>query len=346
MQIREANDTAAWDAFLGAQPWSPFLQSWTMGEVYHSIGQEPLRLMAEENGTTLAIAFGHVVSARRGKHIAVPYGPVIESSLPEDQKREVFEKLADALKIEGKKRGAAFIRISPWMKPEETPEFPRIRSPLHMLAEHVWLLPLIENGKLIMENEILASMRSTTRNLIRRAAKDGVTVGASANPNRDIDHFLRLHEETRKRHHFTPYTDQFFRTQVEKFTAKGQCTLYLARHEGAVIASSIHMHAFGETSYHHGASEHSKVPASYLLQWTAICDAMKRGDKVYNFWGIAPLDASGEPQKGHPFAGVSLFKTGFGGEVLNLTHCFDLPISKKYWLTYAVETFRKWRRGF
>jgi lipid II:glycine glycyltransferase (peptidoglycan interpeptide bridge formation enzyme) len=109
----------------------------------------------------------------------------------------------------------------------------------------------------------------------------------------------------------------------------------------------------GETSYHHGASSYKfpKVPASYLLQWRAIQDALKRGDRVYNFWGVAPgrmdngkwiMDNAGR----HPFSGVTTFKTGFGGQLLELQHCMDLPLSKKYWLTWGIETVRKWRRGF
>jgi lipid II:glycine glycyltransferase (peptidoglycan interpeptide bridge formation enzyme) len=109
------------------------------------------------------------------------------------------------------------------------------------------------------------------------------------------------------------------------------------------------MHMGGETSYHHGASTHrfSKIPASYLLQWTAIQDAIVRGDRVYNFWGIAPGGDSNTPiVKNHPFAGVTLFKTGFGGKALPLTHCLDLPVSKQYQITKAIEVIRKWRRGF
>ena len=102
----------------------------------------------------------------------------------------------------------------------------------------------------------------------------------------------------------------------------------------------------GETSYHHGAStlKYPKIPASYLLQWTAIRDALRRGDRVYNFWGIAPAQSTGSTK--HPFAGVTTFKTGFGGELLELVHCMDLPLSKRYYLTWGIEAIRKWRRGF
>jgi lipid II:glycine glycyltransferase (peptidoglycan interpeptide bridge formation enzyme) len=165
---------------------------------------------------------------------------------------------------------------------------------------------------------------------------------------------LKLHDETRKRHHFTPYTDSFFRAQAERFAARKECTVYLAHYNNEIIAASIHMHMGGETSYHHGASTyaHRTIPASYLLQWTAIKDALRRGDRIYNFWGIAPPSGDGGNPKSeirnpkHPFAGVTLFKTGFGGKLLNLVHCHDVALSKKYYLTMGIEHVRKWRRGF
>lgn len=246
-------------------------------------------------------------------------------------------------------------------------------SPMHLLAEHLWVLNLKDRST----DDILKDMRKTTRNLIRRAEKDGVTIETSKNPNDDLEHFLKLHDETRHRHGFTPYTNSFFRAQVKHFAAEKACTLYLAHFQGEVIAASIHMHMGGETSYHHGASTQrfSKVPASYLLQWTAIQDASKRGDTLYNFWGIAPAQkqevknenqAETQPsngtmvqlndqtknekpstnQKKHPFAGVTLFKTGFGGELIELIHCMDIPLHPWYTITRTVELLRKKRRGF
>jgi vancomycin resistance protein VanK len=178
---------------------------------------------------------------------------------------------------------------------------------------------------------------------------------------RDLPFFLQLYEETRKRHHFVPYPSDFIRAQVMQFSQltayssqlKARCALYLARYQGEVVASSLHMIYGGETSYHHGAStaKYPKVPASYLLQWRAIQDALRRGDRMYNFWGVAPIDPllasrSLLPARRHPFAGVTTFKTGFGGQLLELVHCMDLPLSRKYWLTFGIETLRKIRRGF
>ncbi|NOS67073.1 MAG: peptidoglycan bridge formation glycyltransferase FemA/FemB family protein [Candidatus Peribacteraceae bacterium] len=356
--VSEAKEKAVWDQFLLSQTSRPFLQSWTMGEVYKRIGQEPVRLIIKEGETVRGVCFAHIVPARRGKHLSIPYGPVLENCATWKNMEEGLRELLKELKRIAKESGCSFIRMSPfWTKSDALDaNFKAMGiqdSPLHLLAEHLWYLPLVEpdpwsvfairnpQSAISSEDALFKEMRSTTRNLIRRAEKEGVTVTASVDPVADLPHFLKLHDETRKRHGFTPYTDSFFRAQVEEFAKTKNVILYLARHQGEVIASSIHMTFGGETSYHHGASVISKIPASYLLQWTAIRDALRRGDHLYNFWGIAP---EGNPK--HPFAGVTLFKTGFGGKLLELTHCRDIPLSSKYYLTRGFEAVRKWRRGF
>ncbi len=355
LTVRPATDARAWDTFLAQQRFRPFLQSWTMGDVYADIGQTPVRIEACVDERIVGICFGHIVPARRGKHIAVPYGPIIAEDAPPTTGDELLAALCD----EARRSGCTFVRYSPF-RPQDERALPGRTSPLHLLAEHIWYLPLQApdpwthgGGAARTEEELLADMRKTTRNLVRRAERDGITVAASENPVADLGEFIRLHDETRKRHGFTPYTNAFFRSQVARFAPRGECSLYLARFEGQVIAAAVHMHAFGETSYHHGASSsaHAKLPASYILQWTAIRDALKRGDRVYSFWGIAPVAADGEGSPRpvnpkHPFAGVTLFKTGFGGALCNLTHCRDIPLSPSYAITRAIETVRKWRRGF
>jgi lipid II:glycine glycyltransferase (peptidoglycan interpeptide bridge formation enzyme) len=356
MNVSIATDRHEWDTFLTSQRFRPFLQSWTMGEVYKRVGQEPVRLIMKENDRVVGMCFAHVVPARRGKHLSIPYGPVLSNL-------EHLPALVAALKDHAAAHGCAFIRMSPFWADTENARYALSHveakeSPLHLLAEHLWYLPLRTTdpwtqdgeGSPRSEEEIFKNLRSTARNLIRRAEKEGVTIEASKNPMQDLHHFLTLHEETRKRHGFTPYTNSFFRAQAEEFSKTGAMTLYLARYQNEVIAAAMHMHFGGETSYHHGASTHrfSKIPSSYLLQWTAIKDALKRGDRVYNFWGIAPVDAETlKPiNKKHPFAGVTLFKTGFGGSLLPLTHCVDVPLTGRYYVTRIIESVRKWRRGF
>lgn len=363
LSVSLATDRASWEAFLVSQPYTPFLQSWTMGDVYQDIGQEAVRLEVRSSDRIVGVCFGHIVHARRGKHFSIPYGPVLTPMDREERNDALRQLITDITRI-ARDHGCAFVRMSPfwpiggesgedttyesWMAQRRIGHQSVMPSPLHLLAEQLWILPL--SGA--TEDSLLAAMRKTTRNLIRRAQKDGVTVSASKNPLDDLHHFISLHNETKNRHGFTPYSEAFFTAQVKRFNTEKACTLYLAHYQGEVVASSIHMHYGKETSYHHGAStQRVKVPASYLLQWNAITDAIARGDRTYNFWGIAPMThgASGEwslAKKNHPFAGVTLFKTGFGGQLLPLVHCMDLPLSPWYTLTRLLELVRKHRRGF
>jgi lipid II:glycine glycyltransferase (peptidoglycan interpeptide bridge formation enzyme) len=353
--VQFATNSEEWELFLTNQQWSPFLQSWVMGEVYRTVGEEPIRLEVRDGGRTIAICQAIMVSARRGKHLAVLYGPVLGNSQPPSATHHIMKILVDELQSVAREMGCAFVRISPFWPIGNSPgahgHAPPLlftlgfrTAPLHMLAEHVWYMQLEDKT----EDQILGGMRSTTRNLIRRSEKEGVTVRRSHDPLGELSLFFELYDETRKRHHFVPYSEEFIRAQVEQFSGSGQdsgsgCALYIARYNGEPVAASVHMIYGGETSYHHGASsgKYPKCHASYLLQWRAICDALKREDRIYNFWGIAP-----EGKGAHPFSGVTTFKTGFGGETLELVPCMDLPLSSLYWKTWGIESVRKWKRGF
>src|SRR3989338_6466495 len=237
MNVTPATHPAEWDAFLRSQSFSPFLQSWTMGEVFRDIGQEPIRLEVRENGVIVGICLAIVVPARRGRHLMVQYGPVASSE-------NVMKNMIDALHGAAREHRCSFLRISPFLPAESALTIDgAVLSPLHLLAEHLWYLPLTG----LTEEQILMGMRKTTRNLIRRAEKEGVTIELSKDPITDLSHFIALHDETRKRHKFTPYTNSFFRSQVQQFAESGAVLLYLARFQGQVIASSIHMQFGGET---------------------------------------------------------------------------------------------------
>jgi lipid II:glycine glycyltransferase (peptidoglycan interpeptide bridge formation enzyme) len=356
MTVEYANNEQEWESFLTVQEWSPFLQSYAMGEVYQEVGEEPVRLVVLDEGKIVGVCQAIIVPARRGKHLAIMYGPIvgkfeenpnhqspITKQIP-NPKSQISQLLIDELKKVAFEKGCAFIRISPFIPVGARHATPLKKmgfrkSPLHMLAEHIWYLDL--KGK--TEDDVMVGMRKTTRNLVRRAEKEGVTVKASENPVEDLKIFFELYEETRKRHHFVPYPNNFIQSQVETFAPKNQCALYIARYKGEPVAASVHMIYGGETSYHHGAStnKYPKCFASYALQWKAIQDAIARNDHIYSFWGISP-----EGVKKHPFAGVRTFKTGFGGQAIELQHCMDLQLSKKYWITFGIETIRKIKRGF
>ena len=251
-------------------------------------------------------------------------------------------KFAGYLKKKGKKEGYHFIRVSPFEDEsvEKTYEKYGFRhAPIHMLAETTWLLDLSPQAE-----DLLKAMNKNHRNLIRRCERDGVII-KSFTDKKALEQFNVLHDETAKRHHFVRFSDSYVEKEFEAFSKEKQAVVFHAYlPDGRLDAAAVVYYYKHMASYRHGASLmlDKKHPSSYALQWAALNEGKKRGVRYYNFWGIAPKGAD----KKHPFFGITHFKKGFGGEEKELTPCQDLPISCRYWITWAIETIRRIKRGF
>lgn len=337
-KIKLVEDKTQWEDFLKTQDPNIFVQSWQYGEFFKTLGEDFFVIGIEENGKLIGGTLAVTTTARRGKFLYLPYGPKIDFT-----HKQVFKDLNEFLKNLAKEVGAAFIRVSPFLDETEKSikQFKEIgykSAPMHVLAETTWVLNLNEDEETLMKN-----MRQTTRNLVRRGEREGVEVKMTQDESA-LDRLITLLHETAKRHNFIPFSESYIKSEFNAFKENGQVQVFEAYFEGKLASSAV-IFFYGDTAvYRHGASssERIKCQPSYILQWEAIKEAKKRGLKYYNFWGIAPEDAP----KNHPFAGITTFKTGFGGFQKDLLHCQDLPISKKYWLNWAIETARRIKRGF
>lgn len=335
-----------WESFLLSLPHAPFLQSWHMRTLHNRISEETIAIVMRcvQDGSVRGCALGSVVRARRGHYLYFPYGPVC---LPEDRAK-IFPLFTEYARKKARELHLDFLRSSPFW--EDTSSNRSLyqqhgwqRAPLHMLAEHTWVLDVQKS-----EEELLAAMRKTTRNLIRQAERKGVHITWSKNIN-DLHHFFAIQKETIARHKFVPYPDAFVRAQVEAFNTHNHARIVQAEWNGDVVAVAIIMFYGKTASYHHAASRTGlKIPASYLLQWRVIQEAKQRGCTAYNFWGIVPPDKLQSPllRRPHPFAGVTTFKTGFGGARVDLLPCHDYPLTARYHATRIIETIRRYKRGF
>ena len=329
-----------WEGFPVLQDNGLFLQSFHQAQLYKDLGQKTWLFECVQSNGVRVRSLVTKVEARRGVFLFLPYGPMVDGELCLANLEGFFSVLKDFARQER----AAFIRMSPfWQDTVDRRELLQgcgfRKAPLHMLAETLWLLELNKS-----EEHLLSEMDKKHRNLIRRAEKEGVSLTMTAD-SQATERFITMHWQTVERHGFTPYTKDYFRQQVQQFAPDNQVIVAEAWWQGELLASAIVMFYGNVAAYHHGASssqpEHRKMPASYLLQWEIIREAMRRGCHSYNFWGIAPSEDSK-----HPFYGITHFKTGFGGYRYDLVPAHDLVIHPKYYLNWTVEKLRKWKRGF
>ncbi len=336
MEIREIADKKTWEHFVTAQGPHTFLPSWNWGEFNAAMGDAIWRLGIYD-GELVGVALVIKITAQRGTFLFMPHGPILDSRLTISNQR-VLEELAQYLKNLAKKENCSFIRISPILDKTSSNEklFAALgfrKAPIHMHAELMWMLDVVPS-----EEKLLKEMRKTTRYLVKKAQADGVRIVASS----DLDPFIHLYEKTVERQKFTGFSSRYLKQEFDAFRNDEQIKIFLAEYNGEYIAGAMIVFYGKSAFYHQGASVNTypKISAPYLLQWEIIREAKCRGMEFYNFWGISPEN---EPR--HPWAGLSLFKKGFGGKALELMPTQDLVLSSKYWLAYGVERIRKLRRG-
>jgi lipid II:glycine glycyltransferase (peptidoglycan interpeptide bridge formation enzyme) len=322
-----------WEDFLKLHEEANFLQSWYWGVFHSNLKKEIQRIGFYDNGNLIGVMLTIVESARRGRYLTIPGGPIIDWGNKELVKKAFFEMRKIAIK-----NNCIFVRIRPQLLENEFSKkiFKKnkcIKAPMHLTADLTHQLDITKS-----EEELMSQMRKATRYEIRKAEKVGIKIEISKDEKK-IKEFYKLQLNTAKRQKFVPFSYKFFNEQFKVFFEVDKALIYTAVFENKILAQAFIIFYGSEAVYHYGVSTEygRRYPGAYLIQWEAIKEAKIRGMKKYNFWGVAP-----EGNKAHRFAGVSLFKRGFGGEDVQYLHAHDLIINKiRYALNYFVEFVRR-----
>lgn len=339
MDIREVTSQQEWENLI--LPFHPqtFLQSWEWGQLQQKSGETVKFLCVSQDNKQLGAALVTTVKARRGWHYHIPHGPLAED---EPARRATLAAVVHYLRAQSIKDKMVALRVSPLLlnTSDNLKLFRRLgfqRAPMHVHADYTWVLDTDKS-----EAELLANMRKTTRHAIGKAQQAGVQIEIVSDLSA-LDRFWQLYIETSRRHDFVPWSYEDIELELKLFGERNRIFAVFAQFDGVDVAAAI-CPVYGESVfYHHGASRKlpGGVPAAQLVQWAAIAEAKRRGAKHYNFWGIAP-----ENKPHHPFAGITTFKKGFGGYAIDYLHAQDLPLSAGYWKLWAVDMYRKLKRGF
>ena len=164
------------------------------------------------------------------------------------------------------------------------------------------------------------------RRNIKKAEKSGVVIEEGG--YEDLPAFFRLLEVTQERDGFhLGRTLKYYQRQFEALRAEApeRMRLYLARHEGEVLAAATSLQVGDRIWFQSGGSANHKreVRPSNALQWRMINEAIGHGASVYDMRGVGDtLDP-----KVRKF-GLINFKLGTGGEAVELLGEWDFPLNK------------------
>lgn len=321
------------------------LQTSFWGNFKKSQGLHPLAVKYEWNGKEYQL----LLMIRRIAKIFtlgyVAHGPI----LPENDENEYLKALAHEL--QGiLPLGCLFIRfdlnksvaypalgekISNWERPKLQKPFRK--APVDIQPPDTVVLPIDQS-----DDELLAQMHKKWRYNIKLSSKKGVTVREGNDD--DLVKWYELYKETAIRDKISIHPFSYYKTlfdmSKENIYSNIDLRLWIAEHEGDFIAGNITIFMEKRATYLYGASSNNKrnLMATYALQWHAILAAKESGCIEYDFYGIPPIN-----DEKHPLYGLYRFKTGFGGNIVHYSGCWDLVYGKLFYgITLIAEILRQW----
>ena len=316
-------------------PEANFLQSAGWGKVYELDGEKVFYFGLYDGDDLIGSAVVILKKAKRGAYLEIPGGPLLDW----DRNKRAVKAFMQEIRKVAEREKCVFVRMRPnipddYNNQQLVRELGLVPSPMHLHAEHTVMLDLS-----LSEDDLLKDMRRQTRYEVRRAQKLGIEVTFDTSKYAFTD-FYNLQLETAKRQDFIPSSCRFIEAQHEAF--EGAARIYTASLNGKPLAKGLIIMQSPEAIYHEAASteEGRKYPGAYALQWQVIRDAKDLGMKRYNLFGIAPPNS---PH--HRYAGVTTFKTGFGGEQVTYLPAQDLVIRPfRYKFVHMLEVARKKHR--
>ncbi len=205
-----------------------------------------------------------------------------------------------------------------------------------------WVPLRAADGSARTEDDVLAGMNQQWRRNIKKAVKSGVEVSVADPVEHEVDlkAFHDLYVHTAERDHFTPRPLSYFQAMFSALVAEepDRIRLYLARHEGDLVAATVLVKVGGHTWYSYGASSTEKrdVRGSNAAQWQMIRDALASQAEVYDLRGITDtLDPD------DPHVGLIRFKVGTGGEAVEYAGEWDLPINPLVYKAFSLYMARR-----
>jgi len=323
----DASERKEWDGFAARQPAFALMQSWGWGEFKRRMGWQVYRIAVKEQNQMVAGAqmFIKSLPAGVGSVAYVPRGPLVDwMDLP------TCGILLKELNRIARKARAVFLKVEPPLI-KNAESHARLRD----LGFHSSENTNQPRNTIVMdiqpdEETLLEQMRKKTRQYIRKAEREGLTVRAAS--VEDLPAITNLLHRTGQREGIAVRGLEYFQAEWETFHQSNQIVFHLAELDGKLVAVRS-AQCFGRhTAEFHAGADRTGLQnhANYLLVWEGVKWAKRLGCITYDFWGIPDVIGSSLEQDEQTFSdqteglwGVYRFKSGFCRNIVSYVGAYD-----------------------
>ncbi len=296
------------------RPYAELWQTWEWGEYQKSRGIPVRRLAARHNGDLVATILGFLDNDRFGPYFYCPRGPAVDWS-NSGRVAQVLRALREY--IREAEPAAVCLRCDPSLpagSPETRP-FPSLgfrSSGRFVNVERTWIAELQPSWEAQIEWQKDHGMRSNIPRYLRRAEAAGVVVRASDDPG-DLETFLDVLQITTERKEGMWHNPiEWYRLQFAALAPSGMERVFLAEHEGEVIAAAL-VSIFGKRATYlwGGSLDHKReLRVPHYMHFQIMRYAHEHGCSEYDFFGTVKSE---NLRPGYGGYGYSAFKRTFGG---------------------------------
>lgn len=320
--------TPTWHIGLPPEDWDQHQQILSA----HFLQQRGWALFQHAQGKQLFYASGKhwswvaiLETNKFGSRLYVPYGPTASSPA---SLQAALEALLDC----AREQNIDFIRVEP-----KAPQAKKILKQLKAHRAHRDIQPknTLVKDLARSDDDLLSEMMSTNRRLHRRASETGFTFESTQDP-KQMTLLLDMIHQVAARTGMQPHSDKYFTVMAETLLPIGAATFHVARHNGKPVATALTFENPTTRIYAHAATaEHARKlqPSVYLVGYL-IFDAKSNGKQFFDYYGVAPPHAT----KSHPWSGFSQFKRSFGGQDVEYSGTWEIPIKKTRYQAYRLFT--------
>ncbi len=303
LDFNNKEEVKEYEDFILNHTGTSFMQDLNWGKVKYNWKQEAVYL--KDNGKIVAammLLVQHIPF--KSTIIYAPRGPVCNV-----YDIELVNRLVSEVKPLAKKYKACMLKFDPqvlytkelddlykkngYKTSGKNPDPDNLIQPSHNMVLKI-------DGK--TEEELMKGFAEKTRYNIRLSGRKGVTVRFSRNKE-DLKKFYEIYKITTQRDKIGCRDYDYFERMLDAYD-ENKLRIYIAEHEGDVLAGAIATNVGGELFYVYGASSNEKrnLMPNYAMQMAMIRWGIETNCKSYNFGGVLNLD---------PNNGLVKFKTGF-----------------------------------
>lgn len=323
LRFVSATSPSDWNSRIAATPnRGNIFQSHELGEVKRLARWTPR--YAEVAG--IAMTIHEKRGGPFGKVWYLPKGPCVADV-------EQLRQVVAALQEEARRQGVLFVRVEPELV--EAPETVAAIEGMGLVRAN----PVQPHTSTVLhrlpgtEEELMASFPSKTRNMVRRAGREGVEVARAPGTRETYELMWPVWQDVVRDQELAVRSKDYHVRSWEILTGNDLSQIFLAWHQGEVVASAL-VASLGEVAaYKEGASLRDRpVPGvSQLVQYEGMRWAIERGATVYDLVGVPHSSELDDPS--HPRHGIGKFKRGFTKDVVDWVGAFDIVLHPR---RYAV----------